>query len=107
MATDLEQQARELARDAMLRCQLDEPEQNMRVIESALREAMRLQREAILAEYPDELNKAACDRCEECGPEGTAMCSFHSLLSYVQGNTAGLDGQHLRPAIRAGGPNGR
>ena len=40
--------------------------------------------EAILADYPDELDKAACDRCEHCGQ--AVMCSFHSVLSMLQGN---------------------
>jgi len=25
--------------------------------------------------------KQACDDCEQCGPPGTVMCSYHSLLS--------------------------
>jgi hypothetical protein len=40
---------------------------------------------AILADYPDELDKAACDHCEQCSP--IVMCSFHSVLSMLQGHT--------------------
>lgn len=36
----------------------------------------------VLAEYSDELDKAACDRCEDCGL--VAMCRFHSVLSLLQ-----------------------
>jgi hypothetical protein len=39
---------------------------------------------AILANYPDELDKAACDHCEQCGE--VVMCSFHSVLSMLQGH---------------------
>lgn len=39
----------------------------------------------ILASYPDELDKAACDRCEQCGK--LIMCSFHSVLSMLQRHT--------------------
>jgi hypothetical protein len=42
---------------------------------------------AILADYPDELADDACDGCEYCGPRGTVMCSFHSVLSMLQGHT--------------------
>jgi hypothetical protein len=40
---------------------------------------------AILADYPDELDKAACDSCEQCGQ--VVMCSFHSVLSMLLGRT--------------------
>lgn len=39
----------------------------------------------ILADYRDELDKAACDRCEDCGP--LMMCRFHSILSLLQRDT--------------------
>jgi hypothetical protein len=47
--------------------------------------AERVLIDAILAEYADELDKAACDRCEQCSP--IVMCSFHSVLSMLQGHT--------------------
>lgn len=41
--------------------------------------------DGILRDYADELDKAACDRCENCGPVG--MCGFHSVLSIVAGHS--------------------
>lgn len=40
----------------------------------------------VLEEYRDELTLSACDRCEDCGPRGGGMCSFHSLLSALAGH---------------------
>lgn len=50
----------------------------------------------VLSDYGDELDKAACDRCEQCG--AVAMCSFHSVLSALQRHTwtaAALERQRL------------
>lgn len=38
----------------------------------------------VLEERADELDKAACDRCEDCGD--LFMCSFHSVLSILSGD---------------------
>lgn len=40
---------------------------------------------SILEEYKDELDKTACDRCEDCGK--LIMCRFHSVLSLLQRHT--------------------
>lgn len=51
----------------------------------------------ILEERADELDKAACDRCEQCGP--MMMCSFHSVLSSLQrhsGTCADVERDNLR-----------
>jgi hypothetical protein len=48
----------------------------------------------LLAEYADERSKEACDRCEQCGP--MVMCSFHSILSLLEGETALSDGTFRR-----------
>jgi DNA repair exonuclease SbcCD ATPase subunit len=37
----------------------------------------------LLEERSDELDKDACDRCEDCG--GLVMCRFHSIISALQG----------------------
>jgi hypothetical protein len=49
----------------------------------------------LLAEYPDERTKEACDRCEQCGP--VAMCSFHSILAVLDGSVPLADGVTFRP----------
>jgi hypothetical protein len=56
--------------------------------ESAEAELQRLKGlvDGVLSDYSDELDKAACDRCEHCNP--LVMCSFHSVLSVLQGHTA-------------------
>lgn len=40
----------------------------------------------VLIEYRDELTKDACDQCDQCG--WAVMCSFHSILSVLQGHTS-------------------
>jgi hypothetical protein len=39
----------------------------------------------ILAEYSEELEKGACDRCNDCSL--IMMCRFHSLLSMLTKHT--------------------
>ena len=62
---------------------------------SVLASSLRLRRalEAIGESYPDERDKAACDRCEQCGE--VVMCSFHSVLSMVDAALADDGGARI------------
>lgn len=49
----------------------------------------------VLSEHADDLTRAACDECEQCGP--LVMCGFHSLLSLLARHvesTGAIDRSH-------------
>ena len=73
-------------------CDASAPAQGREGPEATALDALFIDR--LLAEYPDELDKAACDRCEQCRPVGTSMCSFHSLISVLLGHVPLLSGEY-------------